>query len=133
MSKEQLNADEIRIQGLIDGLLRQSKGGSTAPADGHIDEDTLTAFVEGNLLEREAGPVVSHLSDCGFCRNVTAELVRLDMVMSESETVEAAIEKEPSRISAILHNLFGGLFGEEHDAVFAHEEKKDEEEEDESK
>lgn len=128
-----MNPQEIKIQGLIDRFLKVRNAKETEEK-WHLDEDMLSAFVEGNLNEREASPIVSHLVDCSFCRNITTELVRLDMAFAGEEI--RAVETEtaqPSRISEVLGGLFAKIFGTNDTAVFAHQEdekeKKDKEKE----
>jgi hypothetical protein len=71
------NMENIKIQGLLDSYLRVRT--NTIESQGqHLDDDLLSAFVEGRLGDAESKPVTTHLVDCGFCRNVTAELVRLE-------------------------------------------------------
>ena len=126
----QMNPQELRIQGLLDLYLASRKAGETAVQTPHLDEDSLAAFAEGTLSEREAKPVVSHLVDCGFCRHITAELVRLDLQFAfETETVRPVAEAaEPAKISQVLSNLLSRIFGTNDSAVFAHEEKDEEKE-----
>ncbi len=96
----------------------------------HIDEDSLAAFAEGGLGERESGPVVSHLVDCSFCRHVSAQLIRLNAEFAETETgTEASPNVDPSRISEVLSGLFSKIFGTTDGAVFAHEEKDEDKDE----
>jgi hypothetical protein len=120
MGNTEIRSDEIRIQGLIDGFLRQRPASADGP---HLDEDRLTAFVEGSLNEREAGPVVSHLTDCSFCLHVTSDLIRLDTAFADQPETEAARETAPSRISEVLDGLFSRIFGSADGAVFAHEDR----------
>ena len=118
------NIEEIRIQGLLDSYLkRQSSVVSTQ--QNHLDEDSLAAFVEGNLSERESKPIVSHLVDCSFCRHVTAELVRLDLAFANEQVQAVAEESQPSRISEVLNNLLAKIFGPSDSAVFAHQETEE--------
>jgi hypothetical protein len=127
-----LNTEEIRIQGLLDRYLkRQSSNLSTQ--QNHLDEDSLTAFVEGNLSEREAKPIVTHLVDCSFCRHVTAELVRLDLAFADEPVHSVVEESQPSRISEVLTGLLAKIFGTGDGAVFAHHETEEKAEEDEEK
>ena len=101
---------------------------------GHIDEDSLSAFVEGTLNARESDSIVSHLVDCGFCRHATAELIRLDLAFAEEETSAIAdTSVQPARLSEVLSGLFSKIFGNTEGAVFAHEEKKEDEHADETK
>lgn len=127
-----LNIEEIRLQGLLDRYLNRQSAGGLSTQENHLDEDSLTAFVEGNLSEREAKPMVSHLVDCSFCRHVTAELVRLDYAFADEQVQVAVEESQPSRISEVLNGLFGKIFGVGENSVFAHneEEEKTEDKED---
>lgn len=120
------NPQEIKIQGLLDRFLkvRSAENGAFTTQE-HLDQDTLAAFVEGNVKEREAKPIVSHLVDCSFCRNITAELVRLDLAFAgETEPVLVA-ETQPTKIADVLSGILGRIFGSNEGAVFAHHEDED--------
>ena len=128
-----LNAQELQIQGLLDRYLASSNKGNTAEGS-HIDDDSLSAFVEGSLNRRESDSVVSHLVDCGFCRHTTAELVRLDLAFAEEVApVRVAAPAESSKISEVLSGIFSRIFGTTDGAVFAHEEKEKEKKDEENK
>lgn len=129
-NKNLTNPQNIQIQGLLDRYLRsQAAGDDLSSHKQHLDEDLLAAFTEGNLSEREAKPIISHLINCSFCRNVTAELVKLDLAFA-GETVQPAVsEDKPSRISEVLGNLLSNIFGTDDGAVFAHQEKEENSEE----
>jgi len=125
-NKELINPQDVQIQGLLDRYLRsQVSRNHLTTQELHLDEDSLAAFAEGNLGEREALPIVSHLVKCSFCRHVTAELVRLDLAFSDDEVPVAASENQPSRISEVLNNLLSRIFGTNDSAVFAHQEKEE--------
>jgi len=125
-NKELINPQDIQIQGLLDRFLRsQVSRNSSAAHERHLDEDLLAAFAEGNLGEREALPIVSHLVNCSFCRHVTAELVRLDLAFADEEVRVAANENQPSKISEVLNNLLSRIFGTSDSAVFAHQENEE--------
>ena len=129
-NETKLNPQELQIQALIGRYLVSRNPGNTA-ATGHIDDDSLSAFVEGTLNVRESDSIVSHLVDCGFCRHTTAELVRLDLAFAEEKIpARADTAGEPSKISEVLSGIFSKIFGTTDGAVFAHEEqeKKDKEE-----
>jgi hypothetical protein len=131
----QINPQALQIQGLLDRYLA-SRNKQTEAANGHIEEDSLSAFVEGTLNKRESESIVSHLVDCGFCRHATAELVRLDLAFAEEDIPVATTSSEPSKISEVLSGLFSKIFGTSDGAVFAHEEpekKPDETDETEKK
>ena len=119
------NPLDIKIQGLLDRFLKISSAeNNTFTTENHLDEDTLSAFVEGNLREREAKPVVSHLVDCSFCRNITAQLVRLDLAFAgETETIPVT-ETQPTKIADVLSGILTRIFGSNEGAVFAHHEEE---------
>lgn len=122
----QMNPQEIKIQGLIDRYLATRPKSNLSGS--HLDQDTLAAFTEGTLSEREALPLVMHLADCSFCRHISAELIRLDLEMAD-QTPAAAVPStasEPAKISDVLSSLFAKIFGTTDAAVFAHEEKDEE-------
>lgn len=132
-----MEKQETIIQGVLADYLTSKKANGTATP--HVDNDTLAAFTEGTLNERESAPVVSHLIGCNFCRHITAELVRLDLEFA-GETVSATPETsaQPSKISEVLSGILSKMFGTTENTVFAHneDEKKDEakvEEDDEEK
>jgi hypothetical protein len=134
-NKGQTNSEELKIQGLLDRYLhfRSSK---VIAAETHLDEDSLNAFVEGKLTQRELSPVIKHLIDCTFCLNVTAELSRLELAFADENNLissAAAAAPEPSRISDVLQGLLSRIFGTQDNAVFAHHETEEEEEEKEVK
>lgn len=124
-NKGKANSEELRIQGLVDRYLnRQTGAHSLSTQDNHLDEDSLTAFVEGNLSQREAKPIVTHLVDCSFCRHVTAELVRLDLAFAAAPAYAVAEEKQPSKVSEVLSGILSRIFGSNDGAVFAHHEEE---------
>lgn len=130
-SKGNINPQEAAMQNLVGRyLIARSAAEFNRAADGpHLDHDSLAAFTEGGLSEREAKPVVSHLVDCSFCRHVTAELIRLDMAFAENPAAAAITETaEPSRVSEVLSGLVSRIFGTTDGAVFAHNEEEEDEE-----
>ena len=126
MGNTNIRSEEIRFQGLLDRYLNHQATSTGNHADSHLDEDSLSAFVEGNLSEREAAPIVSHLVDCSFCRHVTADLSRLDLAFADEPAVAAERDAQPSKVSEVLGGLLSRLFGTSEGAVFAHEEREDE-------
>lgn len=126
--KEETKAEAIKIQGLIDRYLRfrsaDSKIGGETP---HLDEDLLTAFVEGRIVERESPAILQHLVDCSFCLHVTSELARLDYAFAEEVNPVAAPTGEPVKVSEVLSSLISRIFGASGGEVFAHHETKEEE------
>lgn len=129
-NKGNFNPQEIQIQGLLDRYLRsRSAKNHSAELENHLDEDALTAFVEGNLGQRETRPILNHLVDCSFCLHVTAELVKLDFAFASEEITVPVAEAAPSKISEVLSGLLSRIFGTNDGAVFAHHETEEEKEE----
>lgn len=127
-----LNPQESQMQGILDRYLA-SDSNRTAAEGSHIDDDSLSAFVEGTLNRRESDSIVTHLVNCGFCRHTTAELVRLDLAFADEVPAQIAADVEPSRISEVLNGIFSKIFGTSDEAVFAHEEKEKKEKDEEKK
>ena len=128
-----INPQEIKIQGLLDGFLNLWTTNNNLSNENeiwHLNEDLLAAFVEGNLNPQESKPIVSHLVDCSFCRQITAELVRLDMAFADEEVRVADTQTAPpSKISEVLNGLLSRIFGINDATVFAHQEDDDKKEE----
>lgn len=123
-NKDNLNPANIKIIGLIDRYLRvRPENEINEP---HLDHDTLTAFVEGGLTERETKPVVSHLVGCSFCRHITAELIKLEAAFAGEAVPAPETKSEPTKVSEVLSGILSRLFGTSDAAVFAHEEKSEE-------
>lgn len=103
-------------------LLRRAETGATAGsyfAGAHLDEDALSAFVEGRLSDRESAPIISHLVACNSCRRFTAELVRLDFEVGSTESSAPPPQTEPGRIRRLLEDLASRVLPES-DEVFAY-------------
>jgi hypothetical protein len=103
----------------------QTRALATPPilTDVHLDEDALNAFVEGRLSQRESAPIIKHLVACGYCRQATSQLVRLETetVSASSQTPLAPLEEEPGRIRRLLEDLASRVLpSSEEDAVFAY-------------
>lgn len=127
-NKGQEHSREVRIRGLLDGFLRLGVASGKFPESEHVDGDAMSAFIEGNLSERESSPVVSHLVDCSFCRHRTAELIRLDLAFADEPVPETVAGPEPARVSEVLGGILDRIFGSGEKEVFAHQEKEEEEE-----
>lgn len=125
-NKGQDNTRDTRFRELLGGYLRVGASSSEFGESDHLDGDVIAAFVEGNLSQREAGPITTHLVDCSFCRHKTADLVRLDLQFAEESTETAAPVSEPTRVADVLSGILGRIFGSAEGAVFAHEERIDE-------
>jgi hypothetical protein len=95
---------------------------SAAPLGVHLDEDALSAFIEGRLGNLESAPLIRHLIGCGSCRNITAQLIRLDTELSgfEAEAAPSPAE-EPGRIRRLLADLASRVLpSSDDDVVFAY-------------
>ncbi len=119
-----INAEELKIQGLIDRYLHFRSSNNNFNHN-HLDEDSLTAFVEGKLNERESPSIIKHLVECSFCLNVTGELAKLNAVFAEDEMPISVQTAQPTKVSEILSGLLSRIFGTNDGAVFAHEEKEE--------
>jgi hypothetical protein len=129
INKGQINSEELKIQGLVDRFLNFRSANNNFNGN-HLDEDSLTAFVEGKLSERESPSIIKHLVDCSFCLHVTGELAKMNAVFADDEVAVAIPTAQPTRISEVLNNLLSRIFGTpDPGAVFAHEEKEETEEE----
>jgi hypothetical protein len=125
-NKDIQNSHETLIQGMLSRYLPKRNAGFANIKGPHLDEDALAAFTEGTVNEREAGPMITHLVDCSFCRHVTADLIRLNAEFAD-ETIPAVPASEPAGISEVLSGLFSKIFGTTDGAVFAHNEDEEEE------
>ncbi|HEX8286475.1 MAG TPA: hypothetical protein VF556_00680 [Pyrinomonadaceae bacterium] len=126
-NKGKTSSQDAQIQKLLGSFLpvRSSIGSFETQNETHLNEDSLAAFVEGNLNKRESQPILKHLVGCSFCRHITAELVKLDYAfaeMDEPQKVGFVKEAEPSKISEVLNGLLSRIFGANDGAVFAHQE-----------
>lgn len=126
-NNSQIRSEVTNMEKVLESYLRLKVSSDTINIEGqHLDQDALTAFVEGSLTRRETPPIVNHLIKCSFCRHITAELVRLDLAFADNEEVFAVNEKQPSKVSEVLSGLLTRIFGNSENAVFAHQEKDEE-------
>jgi anti-sigma factor RsiW len=98
---------------------------SNVPAQPHLDEDMIAAFVEGRLQNNECQPVLAHLAACGACRRASAQIVQLENQIDAEPGSDVA--DEPGRLESLL-SKFGSLVpstGEE--VVFAYQNPDEEE------
>ncbi len=129
----QMSRSELQIQTALGSFL-QMRGALIETNSGteHLDEDVFTAFVEGTLSETEAAPVVSHLSSCNYCLHISAELIKLESAFVEESRPVVLSEPEPVKVGSVLNGILSRIFGTGENAVFAHEEKSEDEDADES-
>ncbi len=126
MPRPKRNVETESIRRLIDARLAHRSMEEMhvlLRAGTHLDEDALSAFVEGRLGERESAPLVSHLVACGSCRRITAQLIRLeDEFEGGPETMPAPVTEEGrGRLRRFLAELSERVLpSSEEDAVFAY-------------
>jgi len=125
------NTETVKIQGILARYLElRSRQTVQSQALAHLDEDSLNAFAEGTLSEREAMPVIDHLTDCSFCRHKTVEMVRLELEFADMNApVQVRETSEPASVASVLNGILSRIFGSGESAVFAHEEPKKNDEE----
>ncbi|MCO6511171.1 MAG: hypothetical protein J5I65_10315 [Aridibacter famidurans] len=129
MNNKGINRDEL-FREILGAYLRSDTSSKEFEERDHLDGDTIAAFVEGNLSEREARPVNSHLVDCSFCRHRSAELIRLDLEFAEETAKAPEAKPAPTKVSDVLSGILGKILGAGEGAVFAHQEDEDNKEED---
>lgn len=90
--------------------------------DMHLDEDALSAFVEGRLSDRESAPLIKHLIACGYCRHATSQLVRLEAETAQAvASAEDLVPEEPGLIRRLLEDLAARVLpSSQEDTVFAY-------------
>ena len=111
------------VRAMVHGRLNSFASVKTEPISAtlHLDEDAMSAFVEGQLGEDETRSIISHLTSCGSCRDFTARLIRLESTFTADE-VSTVVEDAPSRLRQFLERLASQVIpsgGE--DAVFAYQ------------
>jgi hypothetical protein len=126
------NKSTEAIREMIDHRLKSIFASATIalPAESHLDEDTISAFVEGRLSATEARPVLSHLTACGLCRRTSAQILRLDEIAPN--TVAQPMEETPGRIRDFLSQLPSLVSSTGEDVVFAYQNPASEEEKEET-
>ena len=89
--------------------------------DAHPDEDTVSAFLEGQLDEAGSSQMVSHLITCGSCRHTTAQLTRLDSPINAGD--DSPLKDEGlGRVRLLLEGLASRVMpSSEEDVVFAYQ------------
>ena len=91
-----------------------------AALDVHPDEDTVSAFLEGQLDEAGSSQMVSHLITCGSCRHTTAQLTRLDSQIN-TENDSPLKDEGLGRVRLLLEGLASRVLSSEEDVVFAYQ------------
>jgi hypothetical protein len=122
MPRPKSDKESDRVRRMVhQRLSHRASFAAASPAGTHLDEDALSAFVEGRLSNRESAPLVRHLVGCQSCRNITAQLIRLDTELSGIEMESSAPAEEPGRIRRLLADLASRVLpSSEDDVVFAY-------------
>ncbi|MGI8467478.1 MAG: hypothetical protein ACR2N3_03415 [Pyrinomonadaceae bacterium] len=115
------NLEISKIQKLLARYLQSCS--STADSKSHLDEDSLSAFVEGRLSQPESSFILKHLTSCSFCLHIAAELAKFEYEFAD-EKIPVAVSPadKPEKISDVLNGLLSKFFGASDGAVFAHQE-----------
>jgi len=111
------------VRAMVHGRLNSFASVKTEPISAtlHLDEDAMSAFVEGQLNENETRSIISHLTSCGSCRDFTARLIRLESTFT-AEDESTMTEEAPSRLRQFIQRFASQVIpssGE--DAVFAYQ------------
>ncbi len=121
VTREETKKGTTAIGYLIEQRLRARSVAEAAAMNTHPDENTITAFVEARLGAEEYGPVVSHLIECGVCRHTTAQLVRLESELGETDE-STSFDDQPSRLSSFINGLVSHIVpASNEDTVFAYQ------------
>jgi hypothetical protein len=120
--KGNLKVNNTNISNLLEAFLKyQSRSPIVEIIGGHLDEDLLSAFIEGKLNQRETAPIIRHLVGCQMCRHVTAQLVQLEFELSENTVIPHSKQAETGRFAEFWNFLTARVFNlNDNSAVFAH-------------
>lgn len=122
MKQEQFNQENQQIGQLLTAFLKSKTGETSAAAGVHLDEDSISAFVDGALSNRESEPIMRHLVGCSPCRKITAQLARLAEDLNEQPVAMESAAPQTSRLQQFLQSLGLSSLGIGDEAVFAHNE-----------
>jgi hypothetical protein len=124
----QLNQENQQISRLLEAFLQRLEQTENFSANQtHLDEDALSAFVEGNLTRRETAPVLQHLVRCGLCRDITGQLLRLSDDLADSMENLPIADMQQNRLQKFLNGFSLSNLGFSDESVFAHHAAPDEE------
>lgn len=124
VKQEQFNQENQQIGQLLGAFLKGKK--SETPAAAHLDEDSISAFVDGALSNREAEPIMKHLVGCSPCRKITTQLARLAEELNEQPEAISSAAPQTSRLQQFLQTLGLSSLGLGDEAVFAHNDSAEE-------
>jgi hypothetical protein len=130
MKQEQFNQENQQIGQLLGAFLKGKK--SETPAAAHLDEDSISAFVDGALSNREAEPIMKHLVGCSPCRKITAQLARLAEELNEQPEAIPSAAPQTNRLQQFMQTLGLSSLGLGDEAVFAHNDSAEEDKKEDS-
>ena len=112
------------FEGLLNLYLRRSRTQNVNTETVHLDDDIITAFIEGRLREKDCLSIINHLVDCVMCRRATSELVKLNTVFEDSSVSNNDQQRERFNASTSLSKIIQRFF-EPAGVVFAHQQEED--------
>jgi len=130
VKQEQFNQENQQIGQLLGAFLKSKKSETLTAA--HLDEDSISAFVDGTLSNREAEPIMKHLVGCSPCRKITAQLARLAEELNEQPEAMPSAAPQTSRLQQFLQTLGLSSLGLGDEAVFAHNDSAEEDKKEDS-
>jgi len=107
------------IHNLIGQHLRRQASANTVE-ESFLDDDVLTAYVEGRLSERESQRVVKHLLKSDFHRQMVADLLRFQDELDEQEMTVPVVVGEAGRVRRFLESFTVRFFSSDEESVFAY-------------
>lgn len=105
-------------------LLDEHSGASDLVFADHLDEDVLSAIVEGRIWESET-EIIRHLVACTSCRKKTADLVRLESEIEPFEAPRTDDSNQPGRVRKLLEDLIAPPSPSFEDSVYAYHAEDD--------
>ena len=132
MKQEQFNQDNQSIEQLLGAFLKSKQGENFGDATAHLDEDSMSAFVDGALSNRESEPIMRHLVGCSPCRKITAQLARFAEELNEQPEAMPSAAPQTSRLQQFFQSLGLSSFGIGDEAVFAHNDSAEEDKKEDS-
>jgi len=112
------------IERLIDVRLKARFQDGPLPATSapHLDDDIISALIEGRLGQAESLSMVSHLVNCATCLHLTANLIRFEADMNEVGSASMP-EQDPGPLRKFLDRIAEGVIPLDEEAVVAYQEK----------
>lgn len=120
------NQGDKHFETLLALYLKQSQANKNSNHNQlHLDEDILSAFVEGAVTENQAVPVLKHLIHCAFCRRITTQLAELSENFAEIPVSTSSVKT--NSWGELWNNLTESVSRSYDNSVVAHENKEPDE------